>query len=227
MAAASPANAARTETSIAPMTASAVVEWPVAPRAQHAPSASGPWTRKTSGSPTRRKGWEPAWPSSARQAFAATSGPIPAGSPIVMRMGEPARLSAGFDIGLAPQIAQIAPGEHRHLFFVKLLLDLIAGGNDNRRFYWHGLVAAHDQLHARRRREGFGGLAGRRFCDLGLHAGAEIGETHCSEILVHRGGHTAHNVVRVLTVPDVSTEGPSRLRGAFRQLLCWLGTDRQ
>ena len=69
--------------------------------------------RKTSGSPISFSVRAPTRPPSAAYAATATSGPMPAGSPIVTRIG--ASLLLDFDIGGAPQVAQIAPRQYRDL----------------------------------------------------------------------------------------------------------------
>src|SRR5579884_598855 len=64
------------------------------------------WPAKIPASPTSFKGWSPIRPSSALNAARAISGPIPEGSPMVMRIG---RELPDLDIDAASEIAHIAP----------------------------------------------------------------------------------------------------------------------
>src|SRR5262245_29805823 len=83
-------------------------------------------SRKTSPLPMSRNRRPSICPERADHALTATSGPMPAGSPWLMTMGRlEKRPSSCFDNGVAPQIAQIALGEERHLLHEKLLLHLI------------------------------------------------------------------------------------------------------
>src|SRR5579885_3817417 len=92
-------------------------------------------------------------PPSAAKAAAATSGPMPEGSPMVTRMGALGSALTGFDIGFAPQIAQILPGERGDLFFEQLLFHFVTRGHLERSDLRHGRITAHDDFHACRRNE--------------------------------------------------------------------------
>src|SRR5512140_2548864 len=119
-----------------------------------APTSVRPQLLKTEASPTSLIGCLPIRPPSILNAATAISGPMPAGSPIVTRIGASAlaRL-AGFDIGAAPQVANIAPRQHRDLLVEKLLFDLLARGNCVGGDGWCPLVAPHHHLDTGGRHE--------------------------------------------------------------------------
>src|SRR3984957_11008096 len=112
---------------------------------QSASCTRAPAARKTSASPTRRRKWSPARPPSARKAATAISGPMPPGSPLVIRIG-PSCALAGLDIGFTPQVAQIPSCLYLDLRLVELLLDLILGRDGDHTHFRHGFVATHDDL---------------------------------------------------------------------------------
>src|SRR5690606_12685378 len=78
---------------------------------------------KASGSPTKKNGGAP---SRAAQTRAASSRPIPAGSPIETASGFMASLCAGYDGGFAAQVAQIAVRQHRQFLLPQPLFDLVS-----------------------------------------------------------------------------------------------------
>src|SRR5258706_12926390 len=91
---------------------------------------------KIPASPTSFSGWVPTLPTKCAKAASATSGPIPDGSPMVMRMGALVRLPdkgiglavvTHLDIGVALQVAQIAPRQGGDLALEQLVFHLLAG----------------------------------------------------------------------------------------------------
>src|SRR5262249_3935866 len=105
------------------------------------------WEVKTAASPTRFNGCFPTWPPKWSKAAIATSGPMPEGSPIVIRIGCPPPLAdifydplsadegiglaliAHLDIGVALQVAQIAPRQGGDLALEQLVFHLLASGH--------------------------------------------------------------------------------------------------
>src|SRR5436305_13159819 len=88
---------------------------------QNAASGISPCSRKMSAGPISLSGRLPQDPLRASKALTATSGPIPEGSPMVIKTGVSVRPSAGLDIGFAAQIAHVAASENAHLLLVELL----------------------------------------------------------------------------------------------------------
>src|SRR6516162_1142491 len=94
---------------------------------------------KMSGSPTSLMARPPIFPPKWSKAATATSGPMPEGSPMVIRIGDGAPLPdegirlavvAYLDIGLALQVAQIATGQSGDLILEQLVFHLLAGRHD-------------------------------------------------------------------------------------------------
>src|SRR4029079_15019690 len=132
------------------------------------------WDANRPASPTSFKRWSPIFPWKWSNAARATSGPMPDGSPMVIRIGCPPPLAderigfavvAHLDIGIALQVAQIAPRQGGDLALAQLVFHLLAGGHHIGGLGFDPLVAAPDQFHARVRQERH-----RRFAGMGdLH----------------------------------------------------------
>src|SRR5947207_14569782 len=88
---------------------------------------------------------------------------MPDGSPMVMQMGASGAMGSaaggglrmfqrpilgGFDIGHAPEIAQIPAAIYGHLIFVELLLDVVVARHAKHFQLGRRLVASNDQLDA-------------------------------------------------------------------------------
>src|SRR5579862_9223356 len=167
---------------------------------RNASSGTSAWRRNICRSPTSRSARPLQLPCSDIHAFATTSGPMPEGSPMVIKMGVWECPSAGLDIGFAAQIAHITPGKHSHLLLVQLLFDLIARGDDEHALFWGRVAAAHDQFHAGRRRERGPRITGLGLCYRGLHVGAQIGQFHRAQVHVHGARNPDYHVARMRTV---------------------------
>src|SRR5581483_6082622 len=103
------------------------------------------WAANSARSPTSRSGRAPMRPPKCSKAAMATSGPMPAGSPMVIRMGaarsiyrprRPAGLPdegiglgvvVHLDIGFALQVAQVTPRQGRDLVLEELVFHLLLG----------------------------------------------------------------------------------------------------
>src|SRR3954471_6057628 len=185
IAAASPARQALAAISIASITAAALTGssapgWTVARVGIRAS-----WTApKTPASPTSFKGWLPMRPSSAANAASATSGPMPAGSPIVINIGELANL----DIGVAFEVAQIASTQRRNLVVEQLVLNLLAGGHGKGGTLFHPRIAAADQFDAGVRHHGRRHFAGLGRGQALLQIRAEIRELHIAHVVKDGAG---------------------------------------
>src|ERR1700761_7686804 len=100
----------------------------------------------TLASPTSFSARLPTRPPSARQAAVAISGPMPPGSPMVIRMGASAdaalsvgrgigtlartqRLAGLLDVGVTAQVAQILARQNRHALLEQRLFDVVARGH--------------------------------------------------------------------------------------------------
>src|SRR5258706_15196676 len=136
-----------------------------------------PQLSNTDASRTSFSGCPPILPPRLLNAATAISGPIPAGSPIVTRIAASAGAGlAGFDIGVAPEVAKIAPGQVRDLLIEQLFLDLLARGNGVGRDHRCALVASDHHLDAGRGEERRRCLAGPRLVDGVLYFRAQIGD---------------------------------------------------
>src|SRR5258706_15706722 len=127
-------------------------------------------------------------PPSSSNALMATSGPMPAGSPIVTRMGR-ALGSADFDIGLSAQVAHIATRERGDLLVEQLLFDLFSRRHVIGLELGLGPVATHDDLKTGCVRERLGGLTRLGFRQLRLNLLAQLLELHLAQILIHRAAN--------------------------------------
>src|SRR5580693_4945696 len=108
---------------------------------------------------------------------------MPAGSPMVMRMGALPRVSADLDIGLAAQVAHVAARERRHLIVEQLLFDLFATWHLVLLELWDRLVAAIDDLDAGWVLERRDSLTGLGLREPGLDLFAQVGNLEHAHVL--------------------------------------------
>src|SRR6185437_2965654 len=231
-AAAQPLTQALTARSMAPVTASAlsasILPGMAFTRAWVGMTCSR-WDANSAGSPTSRSGRPPMRPPKCSKAARATSGPMPAGSPMVMRIGaarsiyrprgpakEPGSLPdkgiglgvvVHLDIGFALQVAQVPPRQGRDLVLEELVFHLLLGRHHIGGLDLDALVATADQFDTGIVHEGPGGLAGVGVLQAFLDLRGQLVELGIAQIHIDGAAHLLVQLVELgatgVTVMDL------------------------
>src|SRR6202012_5542071 len=219
IAAASPARQALTASSIASITAAAF-------RGSGLPGAAlvfalvairlASRSAKIPASPTNFSGWSPILPPSSSNAASAVSGPIPDGSPMVMRIGSGL---ADLDIHAAPKVAHIAARHGGNLLVKQHVFDVLAGRHHIGGLHHDLLVTARDHFHARARDEGLGHFPRMGVGERLLDFGAEIAHPHIAQIHIDRAFKLVRHFGKRVAAAEAGTDIGGDLAGAVRHLL--------
>src|SRR5579872_2869195 len=172
-------------------------------------------SRKSAGVPAIRNGRPAMLPRNRAKALMAISGPMPDGSPWLIRIGRRACPSPVFDNGVAPEIAKIALAEDRHFLNEQLLLQFVPGRELHRDDFLRRRIASHEDFQPYGIEERLDHVAGmgflQRFCQI-RHQIFRLGR---AEFLELRSLDLLGNIGQILARLDLGLDVCRKLHGAI------------